>query len=124
MHEFGIATSIVEVIEHTVENRPVKRVLAVTVEVGQLAMVNPEQLKFSFDVIVEGGPFEGTDLKVETLPAVARCACGFEGALGDEDYVCPACGGMYELLEGRGICVKNIEVELEDDDTTGEPGAD
>ncbi len=115
MHEFGIATSIVEVVEHTVENRPVKRVLTVTVEVGQLAMVNPEQLKFSFDVIVEGGPFEGAELKVETLPAVARCVCGFEGALGDEDYVCPVCGAMYELLEGRGICVKNIEVELEDD---------
>jgi len=30
--------------------------------------------------------------------------------------VCPSCGGMYELLEGRGICVKNIEVELEDDE--------
>ncbi len=117
MHEFGIATSIVEVVEHTVENRPVKRVLTVTVEVGQLAMVNPEQLKFSFDVIVEGGPFEGAELKIDTLPAIARCKCGFEGTLGDEDYVCPACGGMYELLEGRGICVKNIEVELEDDET-------
>ncbi len=123
MHEFGIATSIVEVVEHTVENRPVKRVLTVTVEVGQLAMVNPEQLKFSFDVIVEGGPFEGAELKVETLPAVARCVCGFEGALGDEDYVCPVCGAMYELLEGRGICVKNIEVELQDETTTGEPDA-
>ncbi len=119
MHEFGIATSIVEIIEHTVEQHLAKRVLTVTVEVGQLAMVNPEQLKFSFDVIIEGGPFEGAELKVETLPAVARCACGFEGALGDEDYVCPACGGMYELLEGRGICVKNIEVELDDEDTTG-----
>jgi hydrogenase nickel incorporation protein HypA/HybF len=119
MHEFGIATSIVEVIEHTVEKRRVKRVLTVTVEVGQLAMVNAEQLKFSFDVIVEGGPFEGAELKVETLPAIARCTCGFEGALGDEDYVCPTCGRMYELLEGRGICVKNIEVELEDEATTG-----
>ncbi len=118
MHEFGIATGIVEVIEQTIEKQPVKRVLTVTVEVGQLAMVNPEQLKFSFDVIVEGGPFEGAELNVTTLPAVARCHCGFEGALGDEDYVCPVCGGMYELLEGRGICVKNIEVELEDENTS------
>ncbi len=123
MHEFGIATGIVDVVEQTVENCPVKRVLTVTVEVGQLAMVNPEQLKFSFEVIVEGGPFEGAELKVEMLPALARCACGFEGALGDEDYVCPVCGGMYELLEGRGICVKNIEVELEDEDTAGKHNA-
>jgi hydrogenase nickel incorporation protein HypA/HybF len=115
MHEFGIATEIVNVVKETVESRPVKRLISVTVEVGQLAMVNPEQLKFSFEMITEGGPFEGVEMRVETLPAVARCKCGFEGALGDEDYVCPKCGGMYELLSGRGISIKNLEVELEDE---------
>ena len=115
MHEFGIATEIVNVVKETVESRPVKRLISVTVEVGQLAMVNPEQLKFSFEMITEGGPFEGVEMKVETLPAGAKCKCGFEGALGDEDYVCPKCGGMYELLSGRGISIKNLEVELEDE---------
>jgi hydrogenase nickel incorporation protein HypA/HybF len=115
MHEFGIATDIVNVVKETVENKPVKRLISITVEIGQLAMVNPEQLKFSFDIITEGGPFEGAEMRIETLPAVAKCKCGFEGALGDEDYVCPNCGGMYELLSGRGICIKNLEVELEDD---------
>ena len=115
MHEFGIATEIVNVVTETVESRPVKRLISVTVEVGQLAMVNPEQLKFSFEIITEGGPFEGAEMRVETQPAVAKCKCGFEGALGDEDYVCPKCGGMYELLSGRDICIKNLEVELEDE---------
>jgi hydrogenase nickel incorporation protein HypA/HybF len=115
MHEFGIATEIVNVVKETVESRPVKRLISVTVEVGQLAMVNPEQLKFSFEMITEGGPFEGVEMRVETVPAVAKCKCGFEGALGDEDYVCPKCGGMYELLSGRGISIKNLEVELEDE---------
>jgi hydrogenase nickel incorporation protein HypA/HybF len=115
MHEFGIATEIVNIVKETVESRPVKRLISVTVEVGQLAMVNPEQLKFSFEMITEGGPFEGVEMRVETLPAVAKCKCGFEGALGDEDYVCPKCGGMYELLSGRGIGIKNLEVELEDE---------
>ncbi|MGZ4852533.1 MAG: hydrogenase maturation nickel metallochaperone HypA/HybF [Halobacteriota archaeon] len=115
MHEFGIATEIVNIVKETVESRLVKRLVSVTVEVGQLAMVNPEQLKFSFEMITEGGPFEGVEMRVETLPAVAKCKCGFEGALGDEDYVCPKCGGMYELLSGRGICIKNLEVELEDE---------
>ena len=115
MHEFGIASDIANVVKETVENKPVKRLISVTVEVGQLAMVNPEQLKFSFAVITEGGPFEGAEMRVETLAAVAKCKCGFEGALGDEDYVCPKCGGMYELLSGRGICIKNLQVELEED---------
>ena len=115
MHEFGIATEIVNIVKETVESRPVKRLISVTVEVGQLAMVNPEQLKFSFEMITEGGPFEGVEMRVETLPAVAKCKCCFDGAFGDEDYVCPKCGGMYELLSGRGICIKNLEVELEDE---------
>jgi hydrogenase nickel incorporation protein HypA/HybF len=115
MHEFSLACGIVDVVKETVESQPVKRLISVTVEVGQLAMVNPEQLKFSFEVITEGGPFEGAEMIVETLPALAKCTCGFEGALGDEDYVCPKCGGFYELLSGRDICVKNLEVELEDE---------
>ena len=115
MHEFGIATEIVKVVKETVASQPVKRLISVTVEVGQLAMVNPEQLKFSFEIITEGGPFEGAEMNVEMLPAVAKCKCGFEGALGDEDYVCPKCGGMYELLSGRDISVKNLKVELEDE---------
>ena len=115
MHEFGIATEIVNVVKETVASQPVKRLISVTVEVGQLAMVNPEQLKFSFEIITEGGPFEGAEMNVEMLPAVAKCKCGFEGALGDEDYVCPKCGGMYELLSGRDISVKNLKVELEDE---------
>lgn len=115
MHEFSLASGIVDVVTETVKSQPVKRLISVTVEVGQLAMVNPEQLKFSFEIITEGGPFEGSEMIVETLPAVAKCACGFEGALGDEDYVCPKCGGFYELLSGRDICVKHLEVELEDE---------
>ncbi len=115
MHEFGIATEIVKVVKETVASQPVKRLISVTVEVWQLAMVNPEQLKFSFEIITEGGPFEGAEMNVEMLPAVAKCKCGFEGALGDEDYVCPKCGGMYELLSGRDISVKNLKVELEDE---------
>jgi hydrogenase nickel incorporation protein HypA/HybF len=115
MHEFSLACGIIDVVKETVESQPVKRLISVTVEVGQLAMVNPEQLKFSFEVITEGGPFEGAEMIVEMQPAVAKCKCGFEGALGDEDYVCPECGGFYELLSGRDICVKNLEVELEDE---------
>jgi len=116
MHEFGIATDIFSVVDQTARDNKAKKVLSVTVEVGQLAMINPEQLKFSFDIIADEGPYAGAELKVVTVPAVARCKCGFEGRLGDDDYVCPSCGGMYELLEGRGICVKHIEVELEDDE--------
>ena len=90
--------------KETVESRPVKRLVSVTVEVGQLAMVNPEQLKFSFEIITEGGPFEGAEMRVETLPAVAKCKCGFEGALGDEDYVCPKCGGITSCCqEGTSV---------------------
>lgn len=116
MHEFGIATDIFTVVDQTAREHNVKKVISVTVEVGQLAMINPEQLKFSFEVITDGGPYANAELKVVTIPAVAKCTCGFEGKLGDEDYVCPRCGGIYELLEGRGICVKHIEAELENDE--------
>ena len=32
-----------------------------------------------------------------------------------KESVCPKCGGMYELLSGRDISIKNLQVELEDE---------
>jgi hydrogenase nickel incorporation protein HypA/HybF len=80
------------------------------VDVGELAMANPEQVKFLFQAISEEDPlFTGTELVCRPVTPEVRCACGYEGT---ELYICPECGKLPDLIRGREIMVTNIEVEV------------
>jgi hydrogenase nickel incorporation protein HypA/HybF len=84
----------------------------VKVEVGEMAMVNPDQVKFLFDTIAEEDPlFSGAVLDCTLIKPRTRCTCGYEGS---EIYVCPSCGGLPEIMKGREIVVTNIEIEVAD----------
>jgi len=71
MHELSIATDLVNTALRTARENNAKKVLAVTIEAGELAMVNPEQLEFMFDILVEDNMMKGAKLKIETVPAAA-----------------------------------------------------
>jgi hydrogenase nickel incorporation protein HypA/HybF len=61
MHELAIASAIVEMV---VEVAGGKRVSRVVVEIGKLAAVLPDALRFSFDVASEGTSAAGAALEV------------------------------------------------------------
>jgi hydrogenase nickel incorporation protein HypA/HybF len=112
MHEYSIAydlyaTSRKAAIEHHAD-----RVKRISVEVGTLAMVNPEQVVFLFDTLKEDDPlFAGAVLECTETPPKSRCTCGYEG---EEVFVCPRCGALPELLKGREIVVTNVVIEVDD----------
>jgi hydrogenase nickel incorporation protein HypA/HybF len=61
MHELSIAHAIVEM---AVERAEGKRITRVVVEIGKLAAVLPDALRFGFDVASEGTAVEGAMLEV------------------------------------------------------------
>jgi hydrogenase nickel incorporation protein HypA/HybF len=77
-------------------------------------MVNPEQVRFLFSVMVEDDPlFAGTVLEMVTVAPVVTCSCG--GYAGDDPFVCPGCGGLPRLVKGREIVVTSCEIDVEDE---------
>lgn len=124
MHEFSTAMQIVKLVLEEAERRGAKKVLEVRVRVGKLSFLNPEQLRFSFDVIAEKNPkiaeaklkLREENLKIECLE------CGYTGTVELEDnpvyhYVappvsCPRCGGVCRIKEGRGCTVEGITIEV------------
>lgn len=112
MHEYGIAYDLYATARKAALDNNAERVNKIHVEVGKLAMVNPEQVIFLFDTIKEDDPlFVSAVLEcTETLPET-RCSCGY---FGNEVYVCPRCGALPELVRGREIVVTNIEIEVDD----------
>jgi hydrogenase nickel incorporation protein HypA/HybF len=82
------------------------------VDVGKMAMVNPDQVIFLFDAIREDDPlFKKTVLECNTVAPETKCSCGYTG---NEIFVCPRCGALPELIRGREIVVTNIEIEVDD----------
>lgn len=112
MHEYGIAYDLYATARRAALENHADRVSRVNVEVGKLAMVNPEQVVFLFDIVKEDDPlFKKTVLDCHETPPQTACRCGYSG---DEIFVCPRCGALPEIVKGREIVVTNIEIEVDD----------
>jgi len=112
MHEYAIAYDLYATTRKTAIENNARQVKKVHVEVGKMAMVNPEQVVFLFDVIKENDPlFSNVVLDCSEMPPLTRCPCGYSG---DEMFVCPGCGALPELIKGREIVVISVEIEVDD----------
>ena len=112
MHEYSIAYDLYATARTAALEHHAKRVKKISVEVGKLAMVNPEQVTFLFDTIKTDDPlFKNAVLDCQEAAPETRCVCGYTG---DEVFVCPRCGALPELIRGREIVVTNVEIEVDD----------
>jgi hydrogenase nickel incorporation protein HypA/HybF len=124
MHELSMAQGIINAVLDTATANNATEVTEVSVEVGRLAMINPEQLQFILGVLVENTIMEDAEINFEEIPAEIQCFdCNFEGEaiLDDKDHYapmvkCPKCDSLnVETLNGKDIVVKNIVIEKPDD---------
>jgi hydrogenase nickel incorporation protein HypA/HybF len=112
MHEFTIAYDLYTTARKAALDHQADSVKKVCVDIGEMAMVNPEQVVFLFDVIKEEDPlFAEAVLDCHEVAPQTKCACGYEG---DEIFVCPRCGALPEMVKGREIVVTNIVIEVGD----------
>ncbi len=112
MHEYAIAYDLYATSRKTAIEHHARMVKRVCVEVGKMAMVNPEQVIFLFDTIKEDDPLFGTTLlECNEMPPQTRCSCGYAG---EEIFVCPQCGALPEMVKGREIMVTSVELEVDD----------
>jgi hydrogenase nickel incorporation protein HypA/HybF len=114
MHEYSIAYDIYATAKHAAESHGATQITCIHVDVGEMAMVNAEQVQFLFTAICADDPlFSLVSLDCRPVKPRVKCSCGYEGG---ERFVCPSCGGLPELLEGREIVVTNIEIEVDDEE--------
>jgi len=112
MHEYAIAYDLYATTRKTAIENNASQVKKVHVEVGKMAMVNPDQVVFLFDAIKENDPlFSNAVLDCSEMPPQTRCSCGYSG---NEIYICPGCGALPELVKGREIVVTSVEIEVDD----------
>lgn len=104
----GIALRIVEAVS---ERAAGARVHAVRVDIGQLAAVLPDALRFCFALACEGTPAEGAVLEIREIPGRARCtACDAMLTL-DRPFGRCACGETrLEWIAGDELMIREMEV--------------
>ncbi len=113
MHEYGIAYDIVETARRAALENKARLIGKVCVDIGELSMINPEQVTFLFHTMIEDDPlFAGAELVCTLRSPVTSCICGYRG---DEIYVCPDCGALPVIESGKEIVVTNIEIEADEE---------
>lgn len=113
MHEMSLAEGIVQIVEDAARTDGCVKVKAVWLEIGQLAAVEKEALRFCFEAVTRATIAEGARLEIIETPGQGwcmKCACNVAvTALYDP---CPACGSyQIQVTGGNEMRVKELEVE-------------
>ena len=113
MHELSIATDLINTALEAAKQNHATQIMSITVEIGELALINPEQLNFMYEVLTEENMLKGSKLIIVNIPAIAECKCGYKGPVPDKTTcACPKCGLTLKAVEGRDICLKTMEIEV------------
>lgn len=113
MHEMSICESIISLIEQQSVEQSFSKVSRVCLEVGPLAGVELESLRFSFDVVCRGGLAEGAVLDIIEFPIDAWCMqCAKTTVVKERFDACPDCGSyQVQITGGDELRVKEMEVD-------------
>jgi hydrogenase nickel incorporation protein HypA/HybF len=120
MHEFSISSEIVRSVLDHVKKAKGEKVLSIQLEIGELALLNSEQVIFWIHQLFKGSVAEGAKVKVKTIKARIKCeSCGYKGGISPDQqdpfqhfipYSCPKCGLFQIKVEkGRECVLRRIE---------------
>jgi hydrogenase nickel incorporation protein HypA/HybF len=109
----SIAESILQIIEDQTRTDGYTRVRTVWIEIGQLAGVETESLRFCFDVVTSDSVAKDARLEIIATEGQGRCMeCARNVALSALYEPCPNCGSFQiEVTGGQEMRVKELEVE-------------
>lgn len=113
MHEMSLAEGILRIVEDAARNQGFSNVKEVRLEIGALAGVEVEALRFCMDVVLKGSVADGARVELEHLPGKGWClGCGQSVEIAALYEACPLCGGyQVQATGGTEMRVKDLLVE-------------
>jgi len=113
MHELSLCEGVLQILEEQSWIQGFLRVSRVCLEIGALAGVEPEALRFHFDAVTRGSLAEGAILEIVAVPAQAWCLpCGEKVSIRQYFDACPQCGShQLQVIGGEELRVQQLEVE-------------
>jgi hydrogenase nickel incorporation protein HypA/HybF len=112
MHEMSLAEGIIQVIEEQACQQNYHKVNAIWLEIGPLAAVEKESLRFCFDLVSRHTLAAGARLEIIELPGQAWClGCSQTVAVSQRYDACPQCGSyQLQVTAGDELRIRELEV--------------
>ena len=113
MHEMGIAAQVIEIAEASIpEEKQNAKVECVNLNIGRLAAVVPDSLRFCFNIMIENTRLAGAKLHIREIAVKALCKdCRHEWIIDTPVFTCVQCdSGALDILSGRELDISSIEI--------------
>ncbi len=113
MHEISLLESILDVIEKNARSEGYSRVKRVCVEIGKLSCVEPDALRFAFDVVMQNSLVDGAKFDILSINGRARCSsCSNIIDIDSLYHPCPDCQSFdLKVIQGMETRLKELDVE-------------
>ena len=114
MHELGVVSHVIKEVETVAKENNVKKVISLTLEVGEVSTIVPDLFKDCFEWSKKKTEFmQDCELNLVILAAVTYCQdCGETFSTTKHGKVCPHCGSNKTyLITGNEVTIKDIQVE-------------
>lgn len=113
MHEMSLCEGILQIMEEQAHAQNFSRVKTVWLEIGALANVEIEALRFSFEVVCRESLADDARLEIIETPGQAWCMNCIRTITVTERYAaCPDCGSyQIHVNGGDEMRIKELEVE-------------
>lgn len=112
MHELSIALGILKIAEDEVSKVNATKVESIELEIGTLASVELESLKFVWPLATKDTILEHSKREIITIEGKAKCNdCDTIFNLNNYYKACPKCNSNFKnIIKGKELRVKSIEV--------------
>ncbi|MFZ4790812.1 MAG: hydrogenase maturation nickel metallochaperone HypA [Candidatus Competibacteraceae bacterium] len=113
MHEFSLCEGIIDTVTTQARQQGFNRVRRVWLEIGELANVELEALRFAFEIVRQDTTAAEAELDIITVPGRAHCLdCAQTVPVQQHFDPCPLCGGyQWRLVSGTELRIKELEVD-------------
>lgn len=110
MHELSIALNIVEIIQQEAVVHKANSILELEIEIGELAGVDIECLRFTMDSVIRNTILENCEIKYNTIHGLCKCiACNHEYDASTLFSCCPQCGSYASKnISGTELRIKSF----------------
>lgn len=123
MHEAALAESILKTILEVASRNKAREVLRVEMEVGEICLVNMEQLTFLIGMFARETIAKDMEFLVKKVETKIRCKeCSYFGGIEYKEidpewhyrvpiFGCVRCkGNMTEIVQGKELTIRSIDV--------------
>lgn len=111
MHEMTIVAGVLDIAHRQAAAADARCINRVVIEVGRLAGVEPESLRFCF-AAARGGLSSGAELEIIDVPGRGTCrTCGAGRDVETPVALCDRCGSLLDIESGQELRVVSLNVD-------------